>query len=268
MSGLCYNIAAMTVVFIFILGLLVGSFLNVVVRRLHRQESFIRGFSKCLFCGHRLPARDLVPVWSYLSLGGRCRYCRRPFSILYLWIELLTGIVFTLIWIDILPDGNGSALTLLLFIKILVWWILASFLIIIFLYDWKYYLILDKVVLPAAILAFLANLFFGQSPLNLLLGAVVGGGFFLAQFLISRGRWIGGGDIHLGVLMGLILGWPQILTALFVSYLLGSVVSVFLLLLQVKKWRDKIPFGTFLSLGTLVAMLYGQSLLDWYLNLF
>lgn len=256
------------VVFVFILGLLVGSFLNVVVRRLHSQESFVKGFSKCLFCQHRLPARDLVPVLSYLYLGGRCRYCRRPFSILYPLIELLTGLAFTLILVHILPSGNIGDLTGALILKILVWWTLASFLIIVLLYDGKYYLILDKVLWPAAILALVANLFFGYSVLNLFLGAVVGGGFFLLQFLISGGRWIGGGDIHLGVLMGLILGWPQILTALFLSYLLGSVVSVFLLLLQIKKWPDKIPFGTFLSLGTLVVMLYGQSLLQWYLNLF
>ncbi|PWB38541.1 MAG: prepilin peptidase [Parcubacteria group bacterium] len=256
------------VVFIFILGIFVGSFLNVVARRLHRQETFVTGFSKCLFCGHRLHTRDLVPVLSYIYLRGRCRYCRQPFSVLYPLIELLTGLVFLLIFTTVLPSGDIFALSGYLAIKIALWWVLAAFLIVIFLYDWKYYLILDKVVLPAAVIALAGNLFLGQHLLSLLLGALAGGGFFLAQFLVSRGQWIGWGDINLGVLMGLILGWPQILTALFVSYMLGSAVSLLLIALRIKKWKDKIPFGTFLSLGTIIAMLYGPQLVSWYLALF
>lgn len=255
------------VVFVLILGLFIGSWLNVVVRRLYRQESFVRGFSKCLFCGHRLYPIDLVPVLSYLYLGGRCRYCRHRFSALYPFFELLTGIIFVLIFLAILPSANIWELNYFSGIKLLVWWTLACFLLIVFLYDWKYYLVLDQVVWPAAVIALVANLFFGYSLASLLLGAIAGGGFFGLQYLLSRGRWIGGGDIYLGVLMGLVLGWPQILTALFLSYVLGSLVSLFLIALHLKRWKDRIPFGTFLSLGTIITMLYGQRLLSWYLNL-
>jgi prepilin signal peptidase PulO-like enzyme (type II secretory pathway) len=97
---------------------------------------------------------------------------------------------------------------------------------------------------------------------------VIGSGFFLLQFVISKGRWIGGGDIRLGFFMGAILGWPHVLTALFISYILGSFISIFLLLYRRKEWGDKIPFGTFLALGTFITMLWGPSLVNWYLSLF
>ena len=256
------------VVFVFILGLLVGSFLNVVIYRLHRGESYWKGFSRCLFCGHRLYAQDLVPLFSYIFLKGRCRYCRQPFSAQYFWIELATGLIFSLIFWHLFPGGDidlvaGKALG-----SIFLWWVLAAFLIVIFVYDWRYYLILDKVIWPAALVAIIAGILGNYSLADLLVGAVVGGGFFLLQFVLSRGRWIGGGDIRLGVLMGLILGWPQILTALFLAYVSGSLLAVILLIAGRKGWQDKIPFGTFLSLATVVVMLYGQEIWNGYLNLF
>jgi len=141
-------------------------------------------------------------------------------------------------------------------------------LLIIFVYDLRYYLILDQVIIPAVIIAFGANLFLGYSIWSMLLAALVGGGFFWLQFIISRGRWIGGGDIRLGVLMGILLAWPQILTALFIAYILGSAISIFLLLRQRRDWGDKVPFGTFLTLATLLTMLYHGQLINWYWSLF
>ena len=145
---------------------------------------------------------------------------------------------------------------------------MSAFLIIVFIYDLKYYLILDVVVIPAAILAFIFNMLLGVNPLSMLLAAVVGGGFFLIQYVVSKGKWIGGGDIRLGFLMGIILGWPQILTALFIAYVLGSLISVGLLLFSKKHMSDKVPFGTFLAIATFLTMLYGQQLVHWYMNLF
>lgn len=258
----------MTVAFVFILGLFIGSFLNVVVLRLHRAESFIKGASKCLFCKHRLYPKDLIPLFSYLFLKGHCRYCRQKFSHQYPLVELFTGLAFVLVFWKIIPSLDVSSITALQFLYLLDWWVIVSFLIIIFIYDLKYYLILDKVVWPGIILALLVNLVLGVSVFNLVFAAVIGGGFFLLQFILSKGRWIGGGDIRLGIFMGVILGWPQVLTALFVSYILGSLISVFLLLGKSKAWGDKIPFGTFLALGTFITMLWGSSLVTWYLSLF
>ena len=261
----------MTVVFVFILGLFIGSFLNVVIYRLHRAESFIKGFSKCLFCGHRLYAKDLVPIFSFLFLRGRCRYCRRSISWQYFSVELVTGLSFALIFWHIfgLWDLNiwWNNITLILGAQLLIWWIFVAFLIIIFVYDLRYYLILDKVSLPAIVLVFIANLFLGHSWLTLLIAALIGGGFFLAQFVLSQGKWIGGGDIRLGFLMGMILGWPHILTGLFLAYIFGSVIGLCLIAMSKKKFSSKVPFGTFLTLATFIALLYGDVLLNWYLTL-
>jgi len=129
-------------------------------------------------------------------------------------------------------------------------------------------LILDIVIWPAVVFVFVANIFLGFSFLNLLIGLVIGGGFFYLQYAISKGKWIGGGDILLGILMGVILGWPMILTALYIAYILGGVVAITLLLMKKKKFGNEIPFGTFLALATFVTMLYGEVIYNWYLNLF
>ncbi|MBT6691130.1 prepilin peptidase [Candidatus Parcubacteria bacterium] len=258
----------MIVVFIFIFGLFVGSFLNVVIYRLHRQETFVKGFSKCLFCGHRLYSKDLVPLFSYLFLKGKCRYCKQRFSHQYPLVELFTAVSFSLIFIKIFPQLAFYNFAILDIVTLIFWWAMTAFLIIIFVYDLKYYLVLDIVVLPAVVIAFIVNLFLGFSFLNLLLAAVVGGGFFLLQFVVSKGRWIGGGDIRVGLLMGALLGWPQLLTALFAAYMLGAVISVGLLAADKKNWSDKVPFGTFLSVATFLVLLYGNQLVHWYWSLF
>jgi prepilin signal peptidase PulO-like enzyme (type II secretory pathway) len=258
----------MIVAFVFILGLFIGSFLNVVILRLHREESFIKGTSKCLFCRHRLYPKDLVPLFSWLWLKGRCRYCKKRFSGQYPLIEFFTGLAFVLVFWKVIPGLDLSTASALQYVHLLDWWAIVSFLIIIFVYDFKYYLILDKVVWPGIVLALLVNLFLGFSISNLIFAAVIGGGFFLLQFVVSKGRWIGGGDIRLGIFMGAILGWPHVLTALFISYILGSFISIFLIFGKRKDWGDKIPFGTFLALGTFVTMLWGPKLITWYFSLF
>lgn len=261
----------MLLAFVFILGLFVGSFLNVVVYRLHREESFVKGFSKCLFCGHRLYPKDLVPLVSFLFLKGKCRYCRHKIAKQYFLMELATAIGFTLIalvlWKNIDSQIILANINNLLIFKTLAWCLFFSYLLIIFVYDLKYYLILDQVTLPAIVLIFIINLFLGFSWATLLLGALVGGGFFFLQFAISKGKWIGGGDIRLGLLLGVMLAWPQVLTALFLAYLLGSLFAIGLLLKGKKHWGDKLPFGTFLSLATFIVLLYGDVLISWYWSL-
>jgi len=258
----------MIVVFVFIFGLFIGSFLNVVIYRLHREESFVKGRSKCLFCGHRLQVGDLIPLFSYLFLKGRCRYCKQAFSAQYPLVEASTAIIFTLIFLYIFPQGFSAFAPFIYYYKLLVWWIMSAFLLVIFVYDLRYYLILDKVIVPAAIFSFFANLFLGHVFWQMLLAAIIGGGFFLLQYVLSKGRWIGGGDIRLGALMGIILSWPHVLTALFIAYVLGSIISIGLLLGGRKSWSDKVPFGTFLSLATFITLLYHQKLISWYFSLF
>ena len=261
----------MTVAFVFILGLFVGSFLNVVIYRLHRAESFVKGFSKCLFCGHRLYPRDLIPLLSLLYLRGKCRYCRHKVSWQYFWVELATALSFVVIfwYIFAVTDPNIFLLQLnwLLGLQLIGWWVFASVLVVIFVYDLRYYLILDKVSLPAVFFALIVNILLGQSWISLILAMIIGGGFFFGQFVLSKGKWIGGGDIRLGLLMGAILGWPGVLLGLFLAYILGGIFAAGLLLFRKKHWGDKLPFGTFLALATFIILLYGDILFNWYTSL-
>ena len=143
--------------------------------------------------------------------------------------------------------------------------IFVILLIIIFVYDAKYQMILSGVVWAGAAIGLAFNFFVLQySFFSLLIGVVVGGGFFLLQYLISKGRWVGGGDVRLGTMMGLWLGWPNVLAALFVAYVVGAISAIPLLVFKKKEMRSEIPFGTFLAVGTVVAMFWGNFLINWY----
>ncbi|MFA6410931.1 MAG: prepilin peptidase [Candidatus Buchananbacteria bacterium] len=242
--------------FIFVLGLVVGSFLNVVILRLGTKKSFWQGRSICPHCQQKIAGYDNIPIISFIILVGRCRHCQAKISWQYPLVELATGLIF--VW---LYWHAGFTLTFF------VWAVFACLLLIIFVYDLKKYLILDQVTIPAIIFAFLANLFLGLGFWNLILAAAIGSGFFALQFFVSRGKWVGDGDIRLGALMGLMLGWKYLLVALFIAYLLGSAFGILLIILGKKKMSSAVPFGPFLTLATLITLIYGQSLLFWYLNL-
>ena len=168
--------------------------------------------------------------------------------------------------IDLLDATLAAGLTGWSAVKLLVWWLDSIFLIIIFIYDLKYYLILDQVIIPASLLAFVSNLVLGLTWWPLLLAAAVASGFFLLQYVLSRGQWIGGGDIRLGFYLGLLLGWPGILVALFLAYISGSLIGLSLIGFGRKTMKSRLPFGTFLTAASFLALLYGQPLWAWYWN--
>lgn len=253
-----------TQVFIFTFGAVIGSFLNAVTWRLRTKESFIRGRSYCPQCRHDLAAVDLVPIVSYLLLGGRCRYCRRPISPHYPAVEAAVGLLFLLSALSLAPDGFLAPAT---FGRLLLDWYLISVLVLVFMQDLKYLTIYPSVVLPAAGAAFLADLALGVEPWRPIAGAVAVAGFFWLQFVVSRGRWIGGGDIYLGVLIGAMLGWPAAFLALLLAYVSGALVGVVLLAMKKKTLGSQLPFGTFLSAAAVAVMLYGAAAMEWYLGL-
>ncbi|HCC22494.1 hypothetical protein A2480_04490 [Candidatus Uhrbacteria bacterium RIFOXYC2_FULL_47_19] len=246
--------------FAFILGTAVGSFLNVVVWRLKTKKSFVRGRSHCPHCGHTLTTFDLIPLVSYLLLRGHCRHCSASISPSYFLIEVVVGFLFLL-------AVPGSLNGVLDWSNLLLNWFIISVLTIVFVFDLRYMLIPRLVVLPAFVLVLAANLFLGLSVWSMVLGIVVSAGFFWLQYLLSHGRWIGGGDINLGLLMGVALGFPNALAALFLAYIVGAAVGVSLLATKRSTWHDELPFGTFLSAATIVVLLYGNKLVNWYLNL-
>ena len=144
---------------------------------------------------------------------------------------------------------------------------IVSVLVVVFVQDFNWYIILDRVILPATAIVFVSNILFGYDFLNLILGAFIAGGFFYLQFIISKGKWIGGGDIRLGLFMGASLGFYIVLVALFIAYILGSIVGIILILIGKKSMGSKLPFGTFLAPATLIALFWGQNILDWYIGL-
>ncbi|MBU0625859.1 prepilin peptidase [Patescibacteria group bacterium] len=252
--------------FIFVFGIIIGSFLNAVIWRLRTKESFLISRSYCPHCRHGLSWRDLIPLLSWLLLRGKCRYCSVRISLSYFLVELIAGILFLLVALRILPVdfqnvGADSLASLLLA------WSAVAILIIVFVYDLQYMLILRSVTLPAAVLFFIANVALGKAPIKLIIAIIICAGFFWLQHVLSRGKWIGGGDVYLGVLMGALLGFPKILLALFMAYIIGATTGVSLLVMQQKSWKSELPFGTFLSLATIVTLLYGDLIIHWYLGL-
>jgi prepilin signal peptidase PulO-like enzyme (type II secretory pathway) len=144
----------------------------------------------------------------------------------------------------------------------------TTLLLIIFVYDALYYIILPRLVWLGVVVGLVFNYGVLEASLqSLLLGAAVGGGLFLAQFVVSKGRWIGGGDVRLGVLMGVWLGWPAIMVALLIAYVVGAVVALFLVAFKKKGWQAELPFGTFLTTGTFVSLFWGQAIVQWYLQI-
>lgn len=249
-----YTIVMLLVTFIF--GLIVGSFLNAVIWRLGKKESVFRGRSICPQCKHVLSAKDLIPLVSFALLKGRCRYCKKPISFQYPLVELATGVIFAFLlwWIGLNP------------VSVALLWVLAALLIVIFVYDLKHFLIPDMMVFGAIFLAVVWQVLQGE-----LIGGIVAGlgaaFFFFMLFLISRGKWMGFGDVKLALFMGLFLGWPNILVALFAAFLVGSVVGGVLVAFKKKGMKSEVPFGPFLIGGTALAFVFGDALVDWYLNL-
>ena len=273
------------VVFFFIFGLTIGSFLNSVIYRLDTGESLIKARSHCPYCKKPLSWFELIPLMSFILQKGRCRHCKKTISLQYPLVELAAGLLFVLIFNfsaqgEISPLWGGQFLNIL---TTIFWLFVISCLIIIFVYDLRHYIIPDQVIYPAIIVAILYRLQFSIFNFSAyggpaagwhslifynLLSAVIAGGFFLLIILISKGKWMGAGDAKLAVFMGLILGWPKIFLALFLAFLIGAFVSVILMILKKKTLKSEIPFGPFLAGATVIAMFLGDILINLYLKLF
>jgi len=266
--------------FIFLFGLAVGSFLNCIIYRLEKNESFLKGRSYCPHCKHILAWQDLIPILSFLILRGKCRYCGKRISLQYPLVELATGILFFSIFYSTFQHSNIP--TLQQFIQFFYLSIVSCFLIIIFVYDLKHYLIPDNVIYPAIAIAFIYQIISNfQFPISItnfqfqitnfyfsILSALGAAAFFLLIFLVSRGKWIGFGDVKLGFLMGLFLGFPKILVALFFAYLIGAIIGIGLVLAKKKTLKSEVPFGPFLVTGTFISLFWGNILIGWYISLF
>lgn len=253
---------------VFLFGLEIGSFLNCVIYRLEKNESFISGRSYCPKCRHQLSWQDLIPILSFLELRGRCRYCKKAISLQYPLVELATGILFLLIFHFQFSIFNFQA-----FLATGYSLLISCFLIIIFVYDLKHYIIPDEIIYPAIAIALIFNSQFLISKQfsvfnHAILSALGASAFFLTIFLISRGKWLGFGDVKLAFFMGLFLGFPNILVSLFLAFFIGAIIGMGLILSKKKTIKSEVPFGPFLVTGTFLALFWGRALINWYLNLF
>ncbi len=239
----------------FVFGLVIGSFLNVCIYRIPRGESVNFPPSHCPGCNQRIAARDLIPLLSYIRLKGRCRFCDSKISPLYPFIELLTGLLFAAVY---LRFGHTVLLYKVLF--------LIPVLITVTFIDLRHYIIPDKVTVFALAGGLVLNVFTRDLTLmSSLLGLISAAGFLLLIALVSRGG-MGGGDIKFAAVIGLFLGWPNGLFAVFLGCMLAGLVGIVLLLTRLKGRKDAIPFGPFLCAGALAAVWRGEEILTWYLN--
>lgn len=240
-------------VFTFLFGIVIGSFLNVCILRHPKQESILKG-SHCMQCGYRLCWYDLIPLFSYLILRGRCRKCHTKLSLQYPLIEGMNGALYVIIFL-----ANGFS------INSIVYCLLTSALIVLSVIDFRSYIIPDKVNLVILVLGIFASLLDRSRFLEHVIGFFVVSVPLLVIYLVTVGRGIGGGDIKLMAAAGLVVGWKVILLAFIVGCILGSVIHV--IRMKVSKAEHKLALGPYLSMGIWLSMLFGRPVIDWYMRL-
>jgi len=243
-----------------VLGLAVGSFINVVVARASLLKAILPGRSHCPNCHRKLKVKDLVPLVSFFWLKGRCRYCKKRISWQYPLVELISGLGFLLVTI--------LGLNLGLVIWLAVFFSLALLLSV---YDIKYLIIPNSFLWLLLAWILVGHIFFLHDTIEVginVLSALSLGAFFLALWLVSSGRWIGGGDVKLAFLVGFLVGWPGTLVLFLLAFGSGALVAVVLLAFKKVTMHSQIPFGPYLAAASFVSLLWSEEIIKWYLALF
>jgi len=248
------------IILIFILGLIVGSFGNVCIYRIPRNESIIYPASHCPRCHTTIKAIDNIPLLSYILLKGRCRNCGSKISIQYPVVEFLTGLTYLVIY---LIYGLN--------IQSLIYIILSSALVIIAFIDLNEQIVPDVISLPGIAIGLILSFFVHYiSFVDSALGVVIGGGIILiigmVGSVIFKKEAMGGGDVKLAAMIGAFLGWRYIVISLFLGFFLGALVGIFLILSKIKRKEDMVPFGPFIALGSIITLFWGEKIITWYLG--
>lgn len=274
----------------FVAGLILGSFLSVVFTRLEidpdltpdqpkrRRKSrqaakeILFGRSRCDHCHQQIAWHDNIPLLSYVLLRGKCRHCGKPIGEYHPVLELVSGLFVTAAYLYYGLTWQGGVAV-----------VFGLFMLLIFAYDLRHQIIPNVIVVPAILLALVVLLYqfvlfqnhaglqltlWSTDPEPYLLAGGVLGLFFLALSVVSRGTWIGGGDIKLAALIGLVLGWPYALVAVILAYLFGCAYAVFLLVTKRATMKTSIAFGPMLVIGYFIAAFYGDTIAGWYGGLF
>lgn len=253
----------MIYIFAGVLGLAIGSFLNVLIYRLPREKRTVWTRSACPHCGHKIPLYHNIPLISYLILGGKCRKCKGPISFRYPLVEFLNAALYILF---LYQDG--------LTIQLPIHYFFVSCMIVIFFIDLEFQIIPDKITLPGMVVGLAVSLFVNPPGIvNALIGFAVGGGALLGVAYL--GEWLfkkeamGGGDIKMAAMMGAFVGWQKVLMIFLGGAVIGMIVSILWMLFSKKVRTERvIPFGPFLALAALLIVIYGDPILNYYINTF
>ncbi len=242
-------------------GLIIGSFLNCFIWRLYKNET-ITGRSYCPNCSNMIAWYDNIPLLSFILLKGRCRHCHQTISWQYPLVEFFTALLFLLAF---LKDSSSVNMLALLVRD----WLIISSLVIVFVYDLRWQMVPMLIIWPMTGVVFILNLFLGFTLFDLILYGAVGSLFFLIQYLLTKKKGLGEGDIWLGLLLGITFPDAGLLALyLCLAYFSGAVIGSILLMSQKKEWKSKIALGPFLSFGAIITLIYGHNIINWYLGLF
>lgn len=269
------------VILVGLLGLAAGSFVNALVWRLHeragkkklskkrkKELSILHGRSMCPDCHHQLAINDLIPVLSWLSFGGKCRYCKKPISWQYPVVELASAGLLVFSWLFWPFEKSGANLFLFA-----IWAVLFTILLAMAVYDIKWMQLPSKLVYSVGLISavfVITKLAISGDLAKLLqhiIGALVVGGFFWAIYQISKGKWVGGGDVRLGFVIGGSLGWQSGILAVLLSSYIGTIIIIVLVIIKKYKPKMKLPYGPLLIAATYLCILFGDRLVHFYLKL-
>jgi len=244
-----------------LLGLAIGSFLNVVILRLPRGGSLISPGSRCPSCGYALGPADNIPVVSYLALGGRCRRCRARIGVRYPLVELVTAAVFVAHYLVF-------GWTPLLAVRLLF----AASMVALFAIDLEHHLLPDAITLPGLGVGLVASLFLPPGIRDSLIGMLAGGGVLWligeAYYRYAGEEGMGGGDVKMLAMVGAFLGWQLVIVTLVFSSVAGAVIGMVVIAVKRGGMKYALPYGTFLAIAALVASLYGEQIVRWYTGLY
>jgi leader peptidase (prepilin peptidase) / N-methyltransferase len=256
-------------IYVFLFGLVIGSFLNVCIYRIPLEQSIITPPSHCTKCNQRLKPIDLIPVVSYIFQKGKCRYCKTPYSARYAIVEFLTALIFVITYLKYVDR----------MFEFIIYALFMSIMIAVFFIDYDHKIIPDQLVICGLVLGvslyiysfFHEVLIFGdRNWWNPLIGMISGSGFLFIVALIGMIVYksddvMGMGDVKLFAPIGLVLGWKMTIVAMFFSVVSAGFISVVLMLLKVKSRKDAIPFGPFIVIGFYATLIFGQRVLNLYL---
>lgn len=254
-----------------VIGLLTGAFVNTFLLRTPDGLRFTAGKRKCVTCARPMHAKDHFPLISYIVLQAKCRACKSVIPWQYPALEVVMGLLFmTFAWqilsgdVGVPPFARDASDAIALFIRN---GLLTMLLLPIFMFDWRASIIPDRLSIPAMIVAIALNTAMGVDPTAMMFGGVALGAFFSVQYLVSRGTWVGGGDIRLAMVIGFLLGPELGVLALLFAYVIGSLAGLYLIFYRRRDVRSHVPFGTFMVVGTYLSLFFGARCIDWYLGL-